>query len=140
MGYYVQFQGYCYFSSKIYQYRVEIPIKSTKIMKEEKLYVHDMSSISRLPGTFRQSKPSSANALIIYSLAKDVERGGGDRILYIVDSIRIKLPYPLLDFPQTCVVFCVESLIVLWCVFVLSSCVGCSSLIVLWKSLFCVFS
>ena len=56
----------------------------------------------------------SANALIC-SLAKDVEGGGGDSILYIVDSIRIKLPYPLLNFPQTCVVFCVESLIVLWC-------------------------
>ena len=28
-----------------------------------------------------------ANALIIYTLAKDVEGGGGDRILYIVDYI-----------------------------------------------------
>ena len=57
----------------------------------------------------------SVNALIIYSLAKDVEGGGGDCILYIVDSIWIRLPYQLLDFPQTCVVFCVESLIILWC-------------------------
>ena len=47
----------------------------------------------------------------LYTLAKDVEGGGGDRILYIVDSIRIKLPYPLLDFPQTCVVFSVETFI-----------------------------
>ena len=30
--------------------------------------------------------------------------GGGVRIMYIVDSI--KLSYSLLDFPQTCVVFC----------------------------------
>ena len=51
----------------------------------------------------------------LYTLAKDVERGGGDRKLYIVDLIRIKLPYQLLDFPQTCVVFYVESIIVLWC-------------------------
>ena len=51
----------------------------------------------------------------LYTLIKDVEGGGGDRILYIVDSIRIKLPYPLLDFPKTCVVFCVETLIVFWC-------------------------
>ena len=27
----------------------------------------------------------------------------------IADSIRIKLPYPLLDFPQTSMVFCVET-------------------------------
>ena len=47
--------------------------------------------------------------LYTYFLAKDIEGVGGDRILYIVDSIRIKLPYRLLDFPQTCVVFCVES-------------------------------
>ena len=65
--------------------------------------------------TFRQSITCSANALIIYTLAKDVKGGGDDRILYIVDSIRIKLPNPLLDFPQTCVVLCDESLIVLWC-------------------------
>ena len=65
--------------------------------------------------TFRQRITCSANALIIYSLAKDVERDGGDPILFIVDSIPIKLLYPLLDFPQTCVVFCVKSLIVLWC-------------------------
>ena len=58
-------------------------------------------------GTFRQSITCSA----MYSLAKDVKRGGADRILYIVDSIRIKLSYPLLDFP---LVFCDESLIVLW--------------------------
>ena len=51
----------------------------------------------------------------LYTLAKDVEGVGCNRILYIVDSIRINLPYPLLDFPQTCVVFCVETLIVLWC-------------------------
>ena len=51
----------------------------------------------------------------LYTLAKDVEGGGGDRILYIVDSIRMKLPNPLIDFPQTCVVFGVETLIVLWC-------------------------
>ena len=50
----------------------------------------------------------------LYTLAKDVEGDGGDHILYIVDSIRIKLPYPLLDVPQT-LVFCVETLIVLWC-------------------------
>ena len=35
--------------------------------------------------------------------------------MYIVDSILSNFSYPLLDFPQTCVVFCVESLIVLWC-------------------------
>ena len=40
-----------------------------------------------------------ANALIIYTLSKDVEGSGDDRILYIMDSIRIKLTYPLLDFP-----------------------------------------
>ena len=51
----------------------------------------------------------------MYSLAKDVEGGGDNSILYIVDSIQIKLSYPLLDFSQTCVVFCVESLIVLRC-------------------------
>ena len=50
--------------------------------------------------------------LYIY-LAKDVERGGGDHILHIGDSIWITVPYTLLDFAQTCVVF--ESLIVLWC-------------------------
>ena len=55
-----------------------------------------------------------ANALIIYSHAKDVEGGGGDHILYIVDSIRTKLPYPLLDWPPTCVLFCVAPFIVLW--------------------------
>ena len=33
----------------------------------------------------RQCVTCSANALIIYSLTKDVEGGGGDRILYIVD-------------------------------------------------------
>ena len=33
---------------------------------------------------------------------------GGDCILYIVDSIWMKLPYALLDFLQTCVVFCVR--------------------------------
>ena len=40
---------------------------------------------------------------------------GGDRILYIVDYY-FKLPYPLLDFPQTCVVFNVGSYdcIVVW--------------------------
>ena len=57
----------------------------------------------------------NANALILYPLAKDVEGGGGERILYIVDSIGIKLSYPLFDFPQTCVVFCVESLVELCC-------------------------
>ena len=58
---------------------------------------------------------SSVNALIIYSHAKDVEGGGGgDHILYIVDSNWTKLPYPLLDCHQTCVAFCVASLIVLW--------------------------
>ena len=57
----------------------------------------------------------SVNAPIIYSLTKDVEGGGCDCILYIVDSIWIKRPYPLLDFSQTCVVFCVECLIILWC-------------------------
>ena len=30
MGYYVQFQGYCYVSSKIYKYREEIPITPIK--------------------------------------------------------------------------------------------------------------
>ena len=43
--------------------------------KEEKLYVHDMTSLSR--PTFRQSITCSVNALIIYSLTKDVEGGGG---------------------------------------------------------------
>ena len=70
--------------------------------------------------TFKQSITCSANALIMYSLAKDVE-GGGERILHIVDSIWIKLPYQLLGFPKTCVVFCVESLIVLRCGYVLST-------------------
>ena len=51
----------------------------------------------------------------LYTLAKDVERGGGDRLLYILDSIRIKLPYLLLDFPQTCVVFSVETFFGLGC-------------------------
>ena len=32
-------------------------------------------------------------------------------------KIRSKLSYPLLDFPQTCVVFCVGTLIILWCIF-----------------------
>ena len=109
-GYYVQFQGYCYFSSKINKHRVEIdlPIISIKIVSS--FLLRFIST-----GTFRQSITCSVNALVIYSLAKDVEGGRGDSILYIVDSIRIKLPYPLLDFPQTCVVFCVESLIVFWC-------------------------
>ena len=62
--------------------------------------------------TFRQSLTGSAKALYTHTLAKDVEGDGGDRILYIVVSIRIKLPYSLFGFPQTCVVFCVESLIV----------------------------
>ena len=62
-----------------------------------------------------------------------------DLIRYIVDSTRIKIPYPLLVFPQICVAFCVESLIVLWCGSSLSSSVGNSSLIVLWLSVFCVF-
>ena len=66
---------------------------------EEKLYVHEMASISRMGPSDRV-----ITALIIYCLAKDVERGGG----------QVKLPYPLLDF-LTCVVFCIESLIVLWC-------------------------
>ena len=66
-------------------------------------------------GTFRQSITCSVNAHIIFPLAKDVEGGGGDCILYILDSIWIKLPYTLLDFPLTCVVFCVESLDILWC-------------------------
>ena len=66
-------------------------------------------------GAFRQSITCSASALIIYSLTKAVERGGGNGVLCIVDSFRIKLPYTLIDFPQICVVFCVESLIVLWC-------------------------
>ena len=75
--------------------------------KEEKLHVHNMASLSR------RGPLDRVYALIIYSLAKDVEGGGGDRVLYIVDSTRTSLPYRLLDFPQTCVVFCVESIIVL---------------------------
>ena len=67
---------------------------------EKKLYVHEMASISRVGPLDRV-----ITALIIYCLAKDVDRCGG----------QIKLPYPLLDFPQTCVVSCTESLIVLWC-------------------------
>ena len=51
---------------------------------EEKLYVHEMASISRVGPLDRV-----ITALIIYCLAKDVERGGG----------QVKLPYPLLDFP-----------------------------------------
>ena len=34
----------------------------------------------------RQCITCSTNALIMYSLTKDVEGGGGDRIQYIVDS------------------------------------------------------
>ena len=51
---------------------------------------------------FRQSIICSANALIIYSLPKmlGVE----------VTAYCISLTFPLLDFPQTCVAFCVESL------------------------------
>ena len=37
----------------------------------------------------------------LYTLAKGVEGGRGERILYIVDSILIKLPYPLLYFLKT---------------------------------------
>ena len=56
----------------------------------------------------------------LYTLDKDVEEGGSDRILYIVDSILIKLPYPLLDFPQTCVVFCVDlNCFVVWLLYFL---------------------
>ena len=76
--------------------------------KEEKLYVHDMASLSRPAHLDRVT--CIANALIKYPIAG----GCGDSILYIVDSIWIKLFYPWLDFPQTCMVFYVESLNVLW--------------------------
>ena len=49
MGYYVQFQGYCYFPPK-YTNTKYININHLNFSnKEEKLYVHDMTSLSR-PG------------------------------------------------------------------------------------------
>ena len=58
--------------------------------------------------TFRQSITCSANALIIYIPSPKMLK---KHTVYIVDSIRTKLPYLLLNFPHTCLVFCVESLI-----------------------------
>ena len=50
--------------------------------KEEKLYVHDLAKLSPLGPLDRVL----ANALIIYSLDKDVEGGEDDSIQYIQDS------------------------------------------------------
>ena len=44
----------------------------------------------------------SVNALIIYFLAKDVEGGEGDRILYIVYSIGINLIHCLIFLRRVC--------------------------------------
>ena len=64
MGYYVQLQGYCNFSSEINKYRVERPITSIEkdkvfSLKEEK---HSKFMLTQM---FKQSIISSSNALII---------------------------------------------------------------------------
>ena len=57
----------------------------------------------------------------LYNIAKDVEGGGGDRILYIVDSIRVKIPYPLLFFSSDlCGVLCRDiNCLVVWLLYFL---------------------